>query len=206
LIATPLFPIAAAAFCMFVCAAVGLLYRIPVVGGALAAVSLFIPLGLSLVAALLLIELVVAFPLIHVSVAADAESSLDALTRAFGCVNRRPVRFVACVAAAWLMGVAALVVVDVFGGMTLRLAAWGLGFTAPSAIVVGLFGPSFGAPVADPWAGTPPLYWAKAVRLLAHGWIFAYYWSAAAAIYLVIRNDVDGTPLAEIKDDATAKL
>ncbi len=197
MIATPLFPIAAATFCVLLCALIGLLYSVPVVGGALAAVLLFIPLGLGFVAALLLIELVAALPLIHASIAADAESSLDALTRAFGCVNRRPVQFVACVAAAWLMGAAALVVVDFLARMTLYMAARGLEFTAPSAIVAGLLGR--GAEVA-------PFLWVKVVRLLVHGWIYGYYWSAAAVIYLVLRQDVDGAPLSEVKDDGAAML
>ena len=192
LIAAPLFPIATAAVCELGCMLIGLLYQAPAVGGAAAAVSLFIPLGLGFVAALLLLELAAAFPFIHVSVAADAESSLDALTRAFGYVNRRPVQFVACVAAAWLAGAALLVVVDLIAGMTIHLAAWGLSFTAPSAIVTGLARPVLDVATSDSIEGTAPFFWAKVVRLLAHGWIYSYYWSAAAAIYLVLRRDVDG--------------
>lgn len=206
LIAAPLFPIAAAAICASGCMLIGLLYQAPGVGGAAATVTLFIPMGLGFVAALLLIELAAALPFIHVSVAADAESSLDALTRAFGYVNRRPVQFVACVAAAWLAGAALLVVVDLIAGMTIHLAAWGLSFTAPSAIVAGLARPLMDAARADSIEGAASFFWAKVVRLLAHGWIYSYYWCAAAAIYLVLRRDVDGSPLSEVKDDAIPML
>lgn len=206
LIAAPLLPIAAAAFCELGCVLIGLLYQSPAVGGALAAVSLFIPLGLGFVAALLLIDLAAAFPFIHASVGADAESTLDALTRAFGCVNRRPVQFVACVAIAWAMGAAGLIAVDVLARTGLHLAAWGLSFTAPSEIVAGLGRPVLDGATADSLAGTAPFFWSRVVMLLAHGWVYSYYWSASAVIYLVLRRDVDGAPLSEVKDETTVML
>ena len=34
--------------------------------------------------------------------------------------------------------------------------------------------------------------------LLARGWIYSYYWTAASFVYLILRNDVDGTALTDI--------
>ena len=37
------------------------------------------------------------------------------------------------------------------------------------------------------------------MRLLAHGWIYSFFWTAAAYLYLWLRHDVDGTPPDEIE-------
>ena len=36
------------------------------------------------------------------------------------------------------------------------------------------------------------------VNLVAHGWAYSFFWTAAALIYLWLRHDVDGTPWEEI--------
>ena len=41
-------------------------------------------------------------------------------------------------------------------------------------------------------------FWLGAVRLLAHAWIYSYFWSAAALLYLWLRHEVDGTPTTVI--------
>ncbi len=40
--------------------------------------------------------------------------------------------------------------------------------------------------------------WLLVVWLLAYGWVYSYFWSAAAQIYLLLRQDVDGTPWDDI--------
>jgi hypothetical protein len=206
LIAAPLFPLVGAAVCGAVCAGVGALYRLPVVGAPLAAVTFFIPLAMGLVTAVLLIDLAAAWTFIHVSVAADAESALDALSRAFGYVNRRPVQFVACVTAAWLAGAVGLVAVDFLARAACHLAGWGVSFTNPPPLVAGLERPGLNLGFLDSLAGTVPLFWSRFVGLLAHAWIYGYHWSAASVVYLVLRRDVDGAAAAEIKDEAIGML
>ena len=58
------------AFCAAVMAAFGLLYRLPVVGPALAGILLIFPLALGLVMTLLVAGLVAGWPLLHAAVAA----------------------------------------------------------------------------------------------------------------------------------------
>lgn len=204
LLGTPLCPLAGAAVCFVGCALIGGVYRLPIVGGPVAGFTFFVPLALGLVIAVLLIDLVAAWPFFPVVVAADSETSLDALSRAFGYVNRRPVPFVACVAGACVLGVLGLVAVDFLAMTTLRMTAWGLGLTAPRD-VLGLAAP----PALDLASRESPLltaaaFWSRAVILLSHGWVFSYFWSAATATYLVLRQDVDGVPPGRIKDDSTA--
>jgi hypothetical protein len=42
------------------------------------------------------------------------------------------------------------------------------------------------------------------VRLLARGWVYSFTWSAAALLYLWLRNDVDSMPWTEIDLPGTA--
>ena len=73
-----------------VCAGVGLLYWLPAgIGTVLGGVFLFIPLVLGLVMAILLVGLLAGWPLMHASVAAEADDTLDALSRTFSYLNQR---------------------------------------------------------------------------------------------------------------------
>ena len=81
-----------------VCAGVGLLYWLPAgIGTVLGGVLLFIPLILGLVMAILLVGLLAGWPLMHASVAAEADDTLDALSRSFSYLNQRLGKF-----AGWL--------------------------------------------------------------------------------------------------------
>jgi hypothetical protein len=206
LIVTPLLPLVAAGTCTLICAGFGFLYRSTVFGGPLATITFFIPLVLGLVAAVVLIDFAAAWPFLQVSVAADAESVLDALSRAFGYVNRRPLQFAACVAAVWLAGAVGLIAVDLLSRAAIRLAASGLDVASLEAIVAGVGQPGLDAVPLDSLGETASYFWGRVVRLLIHAWIYGYYWSAAAMVYLVLRQDVDGSPMTDIKDKAATML
>ena len=45
-------------------------------------------------------------------------------------------------------------------------------------------------------------FFAECVKLLAVGYLFSYFWSAAAAIYFLLRRDVDATETDEVFLDA----
>lgn len=182
LIAAPLFLLLAVLLCGLVAAGFGLLFQLPGrVGEVAGAVGFVVPLTMGLVAALLLINLAASWPLMHAAVAAEGEDSLDAMSRAFGCVNRRPVRFVALAVLVWFVGSIGLVVVHLIAAFALHLAVWGAGFAAANL-------------------DAPPAFWPGMVAFLVQSWAFAYFWSAAALIYLTLRRDIDGAPWSEVVD------
>ena len=45
-------------------------------------------------------------------------------------------------------------------------------------------------------------FWAGCVKLLAVGYLFSYFWTAATAIYFLLRRDVDATEMDEVFLDA----
>ncbi len=201
MIVTPLCPLLAVGLCALVCAGVGVVFWLPdpvgsVVGGTL----LFIPLGLGLVMVLLVFGLVASWPLLHASIAADAQDVLDALSRCFSYLNQRLGKFALCVLLAWVIGVPALVAVQLLASGVIHLAAWGLSLSAPASSIVPL-DDSVRAGTGLERAGMAlPAFWRGAVGLLAQGWIYAYFWTVAAHIYLLLREDVDGTPWTEVSD------
>ena len=89
LILAPLCPLLGIAFCAVVGAMFGLLYRLPVVGPALAGIGLFFPLAAGLVMTLFLAGLAAGWPLLQAATAGGAEDALDALARIFGYLNQR---------------------------------------------------------------------------------------------------------------------
>jgi hypothetical protein len=193
LIAAPLCPLlAVGAFGLF-CALFGLLYQVPAVGAAAAGVLAFVPLLAGLAMTVVVVCLALGWPLMAPAVAAEGEDSFDALSRSFAYVNQRRGHYLAYVLLAWAVGCAGLVFVDVFAALVVRLAAWGMSFSAPRDVLLPLWG---GANAGR--GAAAHRFWIGLVGLVAHGWIYAYFWSSSAVIYLVLRHDVDGTPLHEL--------
>jgi hypothetical protein len=200
LVATPLCALLGMGSCALLCAGFGLLYRLPWgIGDVLGGVLLFIPLALGLVMTIMLMGLVAGWPLMHASVAAEAEDMLDALSRTYSYLNQRPVKFVGLAALAWLVGIPGLLAVDLLAAGVVHLATWGLGLSAPAASLAGLDFPNPSGMTVPQAAAALQAFWRGAVDLLAQGWVYAYFWTAASFVYLILRHDVDGTPLTEIK-------
>ena len=202
LIGAPLTPLLGVACLAGLCGGMGVLYRIPI--GALHAglgLLLFLPLLAGLVMAVILLGLAAGWPLMLAAVAAEGEDGFDAISRAYGYVYQRPGRYAAYVALAWGLGVAGLVVAIAFARATIGLAHWGLSIGAPDAVIDPLFrGGGLGATAATHAA------WLRLVDLLAIGWVFAYFWTSAAIVYLLLRHDVDGTDWHAVEPVETAAI
>lgn len=205
LIGTPLCAFLGVGSCAMLCAGFGLLFRLPFgIGGIAGGILLFIPLALGLIMAIMLIGLVAGWPLMHASVAAEAEDTLDALSRSYSFLNQRLGKFVALAAFAWLVGIPGLLAVDLLAAAVVHLGTWGLSLTAPPASLAGLGFPDVSGNPVPQSAAAIQAFWGGAVGLLARGWIYAYFWTAASIVYLILRNDVDGTAMTDIKDDRTS--
>jgi hypothetical protein len=157
-------------------------------------------MALSFVMAIALLGLLAGWPLMHASVAAEAEDTLDALSRSFSYLNQRLGKLGCWVAIAWLVGIPGLLLVDVLAISVVHLTAWSVGFTAPASSLAGLDFP-VPAGAAIPRAAVAfQGFWVGLIGLLAQSWVYAYFWTSASLIYLLLRNDVDGTAWSEVKD------
>jgi hypothetical protein len=89
-----------------------------------------------------------------------------------------------------------IVLMDLLAAGVIRLTEWGLGLTGPAAQIATVFGR---AGKSQPvFAAAAHWFWLGMVSLIAHGWAYSFFWTAAALIYLWLRHDVDGTPWDEI--------
>lgn len=188
LVGAPLAPFVGVGFFAVLCAILGLFYRIP---GAwmrqLLGLLAFLPLFAGLVMAIILLGLAVGWPLMQATIAAEAEDAFDALSRSYAYVYQKPGRYLAYALLAWGIGTIGMLVVGTFAHALVQIAAWSLSFGAPEPLVVALFR---GRPIAG--SGTHAA-WLTATYLLAYGWVYSYFWTAATIIYLLLRHDVDGT-------------
>jgi hypothetical protein len=203
LIGAPVCPLLGIALFTVPCALFGLAYRAGPTGQVAAGALLFLPLLAGLIMTLILIGMAAGWPLMTAAVAAESEDGFDALSRAYAYVNQRAGRYAAYWLLAWLIGIVGLVVVDLFARMVVHLTHWALSFGAPETALANLFGPGGSS---SQGAYSIHAFWLSFVGLLAHAWIFSYFWTSAATIYLLLRRDVDGTDWHEVAMPARKHL
>jgi hypothetical protein len=197
LIIAPLCPLLGVAVIALICIPFGFLYRIPSVGPALAGIGLVFPLVAGLVMALLVAGLAAGWPLLQAATAGGAEDALDAMSRIFSYLNQRLGSFVALVALAWLLGAFGLALIDLLTSGVIHMARWTLALSAPPKAIEPFFDASAPSPASV--AGTAHAFWLGSVRLIGRAWVFSFFWTAAAYIYLWLRHEVDGVPWTEIE-------
>jgi hypothetical protein len=192
LVTAPITPFLGVAFFAVPCALLGLGYRInhPL---ALSILGLFafLPLLSGLAMTVILTALATGWPLMHAAIAAEGEDAFDAISRSYAYVFQRPARYAAYTALAWLLGIIGVLLVGVLTRVVVGLALWALSFGAPDTLLVALFQGGRGAEGAV--AEAIHSGWYNLVWMLGYGWVYSYFWTSAAIIYLLLRHDVDGT-------------
>jgi hypothetical protein len=201
LILAPLCPLIGLAFCAVFGAAFGLIYWLPAVGPPLAGALLIVPLAIGLVMTLFVAGLAAGWPLLHAAIAGGAEDALDALSRIFGYLNQRLGALAALVGLAWIEGMLGLAAVDLLTSWVIRITHWSLDLTGPAAVTVAFFGPP--ATSSGAISAATHGFWLGLVRLFAHAWVYSFFWTVAAYLYLWLRQDVDGEPMTAIEPDAS---
>lgn len=200
LILAPVFPLIGILLCSLPGLGLGLLYRSHW-GSTIAGGLLFIPLLAGLVMTLLTASLIAGWPMFHSALASGADDALDALGRTYSYLNQRLVLFAVGLAIAGFAGLTGLALVDWLTWGVVWLTRWSLSIAGPPHRIAGLFGRVFIG--ADPLTesidpGTAAVaahrFWLGAVRLLAHSWVYSFFWTAATLVYLWLRQEVDGTP------------
>ena len=192
----PLCPLFAIGALALACALFGLLYRVPGGAGTTAAGAFaFVPLLVGLVMTVVIVSLALGWPLMAPAVAAEEEDSFDAMSRSFAYVNQRRGHYLGYIVLAWLVGTVGLVFVDVFARVVVHLAEWGLSFSAPRDVLLALWGGAAAGASTAAWVHS---FWIGVVRLIAHAWVYSYFWTSSAIVYLLLRHSVDGTPFHEL--------
>ena len=226
---SPVFPIIGVAFAGLFVFVFGLLlnFNWGVVLVGLLLWPLFLLCGL--VMAVLLLGLIFGWPLMWGTISVEGTDNFDALSRSYNYVFQRPLHYLFYALVAAVFGALGWVLVQNFAGgvvgLTYQTAGWGAGSekiaeseeaaesekdakeTVPRIVLI--VNHSDDNP-SDKLGGMGTAgariihFWAGCVKLLAVGFIYSYFWTASAAIYLLLRRDVDDTELDDVFLDEDA--
>lgn len=202
----PLSPLVGLGFFATLCGLFGLVwYRfLGQVGETVGGVLFFLPLIAGLVMALIVVGLAVGWPLMVQTVAAESQDAFDALSRSYSYVYQRPWKLAFYVIVSLFVGAVGYAFVLLVAALTVQLAAWGvsIGGSAESLAFSRMKEVySFSGLVARPaneLAVQAHLFWRHFVSAVAFSYLFSYFWTATAMIYLLLRHEVDGAAFDDV--------
>lgn len=203
-VGSPLFPISGVILLALPIFALGLLARSD--WGLLATGIVWIlALFGGLLMAVLLLGLLFGWPLMWGTISAEQRGDVfEAFSRSYSYTFQRPLHYLFYASLATLYGALAWLLVYHFSEYTICFAEWaaalGAGADRWSDIVrlrddpsLGAGLPRYGVLMMDVWAGL--------VRSIAAGFGYSLFWSLTAAVYLLLRRDVDQTEFDEVYVD-----
>ena len=156
----------------------------------------------AVVLAILAVGLVAAWPLMVAAIGVERGDSFQAISTAFSYLYQRPLHYGFYLLVGLLVAVPALAAAGLFADATGTLAMWaasfGMGHDRTAAVVDGL---AAAGPLAETWGLGALRFWTRALANLLASFGWGYFWAIATAAYLVLRQDVDGTPLDEVVID-----
>ncbi len=134
----------------------------------------------ALIATIYTIASVVGWPLIWAAAATDDSDAFDGVSRMFAYVYQKPLPLLGYAAVVVSLGaVGAFAAVVLAGGVTVACS-----FAAGET--------------ASPWAASVIDWWTAVAASFATVYLTAYLWTAAAGVYLLRRQDVDGVQVDEV--------
>jgi len=153
----------------------------------------------AVVLAILAIGVAAGWPLMVASVGVERGDSFQAISTAFSYLYQRPLHYAFYLLVGLIVAVpaiaAACLFADATGTLAARAASFGMGRERTLAVVEGL---SASGPLADVWGLEALRFWSRGLANLLASFGWGYFWAIATAVYLVLRQDVDGTPLDEV--------
>lgn len=200
----PLFPLIGVLLAAVPVGVAGLLLREEYVGVLLAALAWPLLLLAGFFMAILLLGLVFGWPLMWATISTEGMDSFDGLQRCYAYVFGRPLRYLFYAVVAAAFGWAGwLLVRNIATGLiwlTNWSASWGAGAERIQEILQG----GQALPGAGPVGAWLIIVFVGGVKLLAVGFVYGYFWTAATAIYFLMRHDVDATEMDEVFLDEDA--
>ncbi len=197
LIGAPLVPILGFFVLALISSPIGLLYRIDSpIAQTIAGVLFVVPLCIGIVSMLLILGLAIAWPLMPAAIAAEGEDGFDAISRSYGYSSHRTIRYAILWLIAWIGGAVGAAAASIVARGVTSLAFWSLGIAAPDSLLLDYWDWTPDAGLGT--AGSAHAFWLSVVALAAYAWSFAYFWTQAGLIYLILRGEVDGTPWNDV--------
>ncbi len=156
----------------------------------------------SLLMTLLLLGLLFGWPLMWGTISAEGTDSFDALSRSYAYTFQRPLHYLFYAAVAGFIGWLGWLLVRNFAAGVVWLGYWGAGWGCGEARITEIINSELsGTAALGAWLIR---FFAECVKLLAVGFLYSYFWSAATIIYFLLRRHVDATEMDEVYLDADA--
>ena len=154
--------------------------------------------------AVLLLGLLFGWPLMWAAISVEGTDSFDALSRTYAYVFQRPLRYLFYIIVAGVIGWLGWIVVREFAAGVVWLGYWAVGWGCGHDTIASILTPD--AKMGDIGRAGAWLirFWAGCVKILAVGYCFSYFWTASAAVYFLLRRDVDAAEMDEVFLDADA--
>ena len=200
--AAPLLPVGGVLLAAIPVIILGLIMRAGGVGILLGGIVWPLALLAGFIMVLLLLGVLFGWPLMWSAISAEGSDSFDALSRSYAYLFQKPLHYLFYAVVAAFVGWLGWLLVSEFAAgivwMSYWAAGWGCGGKQVDVIING------GGDLSGiGQAGSILIrFWVGCVKLLAVGYLFSYFWSASAAIYLLLRRDVDAMEMDEVYLDA----
>lgn len=191
----PLYPVLMICLIVLFAGGLGFTMRLGIFAALAGVIWWFALLG-GAVAAILMLGLLAGWPLMWGAVSAEQDGeAFEALSRSYSYVLGRPLHLLFYAVFAALIGSIGLVVVGLFCDLTIALttepADWGSGGRLAEML-------GGGGGWMEGTGGSLIGVQNQIVKSASSGYQFAFFWAAAAGVYLLLRSDVDHTELDEV--------
>ena len=155
---------------------------------------------------LLLIGVLFGWPLMWGTISTEGTDSFDALSRSYAYTFERPLNYLFYAAVAGFIGWLGWLLVREFAAGVVWMSYWAASWGSGADRIHAIQGVAGSEPLTGAsWLGAKLIHFFVAcVKLLAAGYLFSYFWTASAAVYLQLRRDVDATETDEVYLDADA--
>jgi hypothetical protein len=153
----------------------------------------------AVVLAILAVGAAAAWPLMVASVGVERGDSFQAISTAFSYLYQRPLHYAFCLLVGLAVAVPSLAAAGLFADTTSTLAMWAASFgMGPERTARVMEGLATSGPLADAWGLEALRFWGRCLAAVLGSFGWGVFWAVATAAYLVLRQDVDGTPLDEV--------
>jgi hypothetical protein len=221
--AAPLMPLVLVLLLCVPLAIVGLLMSAFDGGVLVAALAWPLVLLAGLLMAVVMVGLAVGWPLMWATISVDATDSFDAVSRSYSYVYQRPLHYLCYAVVSLLLGLLGWTIAATFAWAVLYLSHWGVSWGSGDARLeqVEVAAAMSQLDVALPDGAMPPVYdnvgqrgeplssagrfgaaligfWDGLVRLGTAAFGYSFFWTAATAMYLLLRRDADATEMDEV--------
>ncbi len=196
----PLYPLIGLLILVLLHVPLGWIMRLDV-GVLLAGIVWIFVLLAGIAAAWLLIGLLLGWPLMWGALSAEREGDpFDAFSRSFSYVYGRPLHYLFYVVVAALLGALGFAAAKAFIDVVYEFGFWAVSWGAGGDRVETVRELMDARPPSQPLAAGLLLlsFWRSVALTFLQGYMFAYFWCAAANVYLLLRQDVDEKEMDEV--------